>query len=56
MRAVRVIATVQAEIARGEWRSLLWTQLIDQAPGYADYLKRTTREIPMVILRPQGRA
>jgi len=41
-----------AEQAKDELRSQLWEQLIEQAPGYADYAKSTTREIPMVILRP----
>jgi deazaflavin-dependent oxidoreductase (nitroreductase family) len=41
-----------AEQAEGELRGLLWEQLIEHAPGYADYENSTTREIPMVILRP----
>jgi deazaflavin-dependent oxidoreductase (nitroreductase family) len=42
-----------AEEANGDLRNQLWKQLIEQAPSYADYEKRTTRVIPMVILRPQ---
>jgi deazaflavin-dependent oxidoreductase (nitroreductase family) len=44
--------TAIAEEAKGELRDQLWAQLIEQALGYADYEKRTTREIPMLILRP----
>ncbi len=43
---------VVAEQATGELRGQLWSQLIEQAPTFADYEKSTTREIPMLILRP----
>jgi deazaflavin-dependent oxidoreductase (nitroreductase family) len=45
--------TAVAEEVKGNLRNQLWDQLIEQAPGYAEYPKRTTREIPMVILRPK---
>jgi deazaflavin-dependent oxidoreductase (nitroreductase family) len=41
-----------AEEAQGDLRNQLWKQLIEQAPGYADYAKRATQDIPMVILHP----
>jgi deazaflavin-dependent oxidoreductase (nitroreductase family) len=41
-----------AEPAGPEERNRLWARLMELAPGYGDYQKRTTREIPMVILRP----
>jgi deazaflavin-dependent oxidoreductase (nitroreductase family) len=47
----RVMAVV-AEEATGDLRGQLWERLIEQAPSYADYSKRTDREFPMVILRP----
>jgi F420H(2)-dependent quinone reductase len=43
---------VRAEIAGAEKRDKLWARLIALAPGYADYAKKTSREIPLVILRP----
>jgi deazaflavin-dependent oxidoreductase (nitroreductase family) len=43
---------VTAETANSEKRRELWARLIEVAPGYANYEKRTTREIPMVILHP----
>ena len=43
---------VTAEIAGKEKKSELWTRLIEVAPNFAGYQKRTSREIPMVILRP----
>lgn len=41
-----------ASTADPETRARLWSQLVKVAPGYAAYEKRTTREIPVVILQP----
>ncbi len=43
---------ISAEIAGPDKRGQLWAQLIELAPTYANYAKRTSREIPLVILRP----
>jgi F420H(2)-dependent quinone reductase len=43
---------VTGEIAEPEKKSVLWTRLVEVAPNFAGYQKRTTREIPMVILHP----
>jgi deazaflavin-dependent oxidoreductase (nitroreductase family) len=43
---------VMAEIAGQEKKSELWARLIEVAPNFAGYQKRTSREIPMVILHP----
>lgn len=43
---------VDAEIAGPDKRPQLWERLIELSPGYANYEKRTSREIPVVILRP----
>lgn len=45
--------TAVAEEARGDLRNQLWGQLVEQAPSYAAYPKQTTREIPVMILRPK---
>ena len=42
----------EAEVASSEKRGLLWSQLISLSPAYANYTKRTNREIPLVILHP----
>jgi F420H(2)-dependent quinone reductase len=42
----------EAEVAASEKRSALWSQLISLSPPYANYAKKTTREIPLVILHP----
>jgi F420H(2)-dependent quinone reductase len=41
-----------AEPANPKLRKQLWAQLVERAPGYGAYKKRTTREIPIVLLRP----
>jgi deazaflavin-dependent oxidoreductase (nitroreductase family) len=43
---------VRAEIVGAERRAQLWAALIKIAPFYARYAKRTRREIPLVVLRP----
>ena len=43
---------VTAEIAGTEKKSELWARLGEVAPNFAGYEKRTSREIPMVILHP----
>jgi len=43
---------VTAEIAEKEKKSELWARLVEVAPNFAGYEKRTSREIPMVILHP----
>lgn len=44
--------TAVAEPADPTLRKQLWEKLIVLAPGYKGYETRTTREIPMVLLRP----
>jgi deazaflavin-dependent oxidoreductase (nitroreductase family) len=41
-----------AEVLVGEARAQAWQQVIASAPTYQDYQKQTTREIPLVLLRP----
>ncbi len=42
---------VLAHQASPEEKKRLWTQLVEQAPFFEDYQKKTTRDIPMVILQ-----
>jgi deazaflavin-dependent oxidoreductase (nitroreductase family) len=46
--------TAIGEQADRTLRAQLWAQLVERAPGYGAYEKRTTREIPIVLLRPVG--
>ena len=43
---------VRAEEVTGDSRHQLWKELIRISPAYADYQKRTSREIPLIILTP----
>jgi len=46
------VIRVNADRASAAERQRLWQTLIQTAPGYANYEKRTSREIPLVILQP----
>lgn len=41
-----------ARVAGGDERERVWTAQKAAAPGFADYEKQTTRQIPVVILEP----
>ncbi len=41
-----------ATVATAEQRARLWPLIIKDHQNYADYQKRTEREIPLVLLRP----
>jgi deazaflavin-dependent oxidoreductase (nitroreductase family) len=43
---------VIAEIATGEQYQRLWQKLVAVRPQYIEYRTRTTREFPIVILKP----
>jgi deazaflavin-dependent oxidoreductase (nitroreductase family) len=45
---------VRAKKASREEKERLWPRLVDMYSGYEDYQRRTDREIPVVILRPQS--
>jgi F420H(2)-dependent quinone reductase len=44
---------VRARIADPLERARLWPKAIEVYPGYEGYQRRTTREIPLVILEPR---
>lgn len=45
---------VRAEQASPEESARLWPMIIAKAPNFAAYRKKTTREIPIMILHPLG--
>jgi deazaflavin-dependent oxidoreductase (nitroreductase family) len=45
--------TVVARNAASEERARLWAEVTTRAPGYLEYERRTTREIPVVVLEPR---
>jgi deazaflavin-dependent oxidoreductase (nitroreductase family) len=46
--------TARARTVTGEERALLWEKALKFWPPYADYQKKTEREIPVVVLEPVG--
>jgi deazaflavin-dependent oxidoreductase (nitroreductase family) len=44
---------VISSVVPPEEKKLLWAQLIAQAPFFDGYRKKTTRDIPMILLRPE---
>ena len=42
----------RARVAEGEERERLWSRQKAEWPGFADYEKKTSRTIPVVILEP----
>ena len=45
---------MRARVADAEERARLWPMVTNKYSGYADYQKRATREIPLVLLDPVG--
>ena len=43
---------VTARVATGEERERIWTEQKRRIPGFAEYERRTPRQIPVVILEP----
>jgi F420H(2)-dependent quinone reductase len=43
-----------ARVANAQEREKLWPRVVDLYGGYADYQKRTDRELPLVILTPRS--
>jgi deazaflavin-dependent oxidoreductase (nitroreductase family) len=43
---------VRARDAEGEEHERLWRQMVELWPDYAEYQKKTTRQIPVVVFEP----
>lgn len=41
---------MKAVVAEGEERDRLYAKMVEQAPQFAEYEKKTTRRIPVVTL------
>ena len=48
----REVVRVVAREAEGDERAALWNEAVHINAGYAEYEKRTTRRIPVVVLDP----
>ena len=45
---------VRARVAQGQERERIWEKQKRAYPGFAAYERKTTRQIPVVILEPRG--
>lgn len=45
---------VRARVAQGDERERIWEKQKRDYPGFADYERKTSRQIPVVILEPRG--
>jgi deazaflavin-dependent oxidoreductase (nitroreductase family) len=45
---------LRARVAEGEERERIWAAQKAAYPGFADYEKRTSRQIPVIVLEPAG--
>ncbi|WP_067465176.1 nitroreductase/quinone reductase family protein [Nocardia amamiensis] len=43
-----------ARVATAEERAVLWPKVVDAFSTYGDYQKKTTREIPLILVAPKG--
>ena len=48
------VLAMQARIAAGDERSRLWELAVEQWPDYAEYQRKTSREIPVIVLERNG--
>lgn len=46
--------TMRAEVADADTRSRLWPEIASTHRNYAGYQRKTSREIPLVLLHPAG--
>ncbi|HEY8883995.1 MAG TPA: nitroreductase/quinone reductase family protein, partial [Chloroflexota bacterium] len=45
---------VRARVTEGEERDRIWARQTQQAPGFAEYASKTTRQIPVLILERES--
>lgn len=48
----KTVTRMRARQAEGEERERLWAAIVAQESGFAEYQRRTTRHIPVVVLEP----
>ena len=42
-----------AQIAEGDERARLWSRVVEEYPAYAEYRRKTDRQIPVIVLRQE---
>jgi F420H(2)-dependent quinone reductase len=43
-----------AQAAEGDERAQLWSRVVREYPAYVGYQRKTDRQIPIVMLRPEA--
>ena len=46
------VRTMVAQTAEGDERARLWSRIVEEYPAYAEYQRKTDRQIPVVVLHP----
>jgi deazaflavin-dependent oxidoreductase (nitroreductase family) len=46
------VRTMIAQTAEGSERARLWSRVVEEYPAYAEYQRKTDRQIPVVVLHP----
>jgi hypothetical protein len=41
-----------AQTTEGDERARLWSRVVEEYPAYAEYQRKTDRQIPVVVLNP----
>jgi F420H(2)-dependent quinone reductase len=44
------VRTMLAQTAEGDERARLWSRVVEEYPAYAEYQRKTDRQIPVVVL------
>jgi deazaflavin-dependent oxidoreductase (nitroreductase family) len=47
------VRTMIAQTAEGSERARLWSRVVEEYPAYAEYQRKTDRQIPVVVLHPE---
>jgi F420H(2)-dependent quinone reductase len=45
------VRTMIAQTTEGDERARLWSRVVEEYPAYAEYQRKTDRQIPVVVLR-----
>ena len=47
------VRTMIAQTTEGDERARLWSRVVEEYPAYAEYQRKTDRQIPVVVLHPR---
>jgi F420H(2)-dependent quinone reductase len=48
------VRTMVAQTAEGDEGARLWSRVVEEYPAYAEYQRKTDRQIPVVVLHPDN--